>query len=160
MMAVEGWLWIGTGRGTVFIFSVARAVAEPQLVIQQLAQTTKTEECDTEVQNHQSETERRRGSQGGGGGGGLVAKELAGEETTLEDSDDGAVAHKSDEGVDRRKGDRRIYRRPPFGRTLRGPSTRPVVQRSPAVFKLVYKKSYHLIERESVKVILPLWLVS
>ena len=154
-MASGDYLWLGTGSGTVFIFSVHRATAEPEQLIQQVAQANSKSNAEVLVEE-EAEQKGLLSDQGG-----LVQERL--EEGEVKESAGSGVAREPTSRPGRRLKERTDYyqqRRTAFGRTLRGPSVNKG-RKQPAIFRLVYNAEHQLAEggNDSVKVILPLRLV-
>lgn len=145
-MVAGGYLWVGTGKGVVVVFSVSEAVPETKAVIAQLAQNTN----ELAVVAVEEGSSTRTGQ-------GLVTAGLTGEGAPQE------IDETSAESTQRK--DRSDYfknRRTAFGRTLRGPSTRQTktntsTSPSPAIFQLHYESSHQLAQAESVRVLLSMW---
>lgn len=156
IMASADNLWLGTGSGTVFIFSVCRAIAEPEQAIQQMAQASSKSTADVVVEEEEADQRGLLSDQGG-----LVQEGLT--EGEVKESVGSSVAKEPASRPGRRWKDRSDYyqqRRTAFGRTLRGPSVNKGRKR-PAIFRLEYKAKHRLAEggNEPVRVILPLRLV-
>ena len=129
MMVVGNQLWLGTGKGVVLTFTVSEAVSETEAAIAELV--------------HSSSEQVVQAEEPGTAGQGLLTQDV--------DSDKAASSGETSANY------HYLKRRGAFGRTLRGPSTKLVQKKSPAVFQLNYKSSSKIVDAESVKVLVSMW---
>ena len=148
IMASRDYLWLGTGIGKVFIFSVCRTTAEPEEVIQKMAEAT-----SKALGTVQEEEEKAKPKGLWSGSGGLLKEGLSDPEGWGKEPN----SHTSSEPPPKPGKTNWQQRRTVFGHTLRGsPASRG--NRRPAAFQLVYKTAHQLAEEknEPVRVLLPL----